>query len=201
MKKIKSTFLSILLSLTTICFVTGAALSAANKYTANAITEAKAAELRNAIRNVMPEFDNNPVDEQRKVAVMSGDSLVLYVARKEGRVVGVAVESFSKNGFSGLIRIMVGFNNEGKLYNYSVLEHKETPGLGSRMKQWFRENKNRQNIVGRDMTKGTLKSTKDGGDIDIITAATISTRAFLEAVNLAYFAVSANDVIELPKTK
>ena len=192
MQKIKSTFPNILLSLTTICLIAGVALSATNKYTANAIAASKAAELQNAIRNVTPEFDNNPVEEQYQMAVMENDTLTLYPAKKEGVLVGYAVESYTKNGFSGLIRVMVGFDDQGVLNDYSVLEHNETPGLGSKMEKWFRENKNRQNIIGRDMTKGTLKNTKDGGDVDAITAATISTRAFLEAINLAYFAISKN---------
>jgi electron transport complex protein RnfG len=192
MGKIKPTLPNIMLSLTTICFIASVALSAANKYTANAIAETKAAELYKAIRNVTPEFDNKPVEEKIKLAIGGNDSLTLYIAKKEGKQVGYAVESFSKNGFSGMIRLIVGFNEEGILYNYSVLEHNETPGLGSKMEKWFRENKNRQNIIGRDMTKGALKTIKDGGDIDIITAATISTRAFLEAVNQAYLAITEN---------
>ena len=99
---------------------------------------------------------------------------------------GYAIESYSKNGFSGLIRIIVGFDTDGKVLNFSVLEHNETPGLGSKMQEWFSTDKNQQSIIGRDMTKGTLMLTKDGGDVDAITASTISSRAFLEAINLAY---------------
>ena len=188
MEKIKSTLPNIVLSLTAICFIAGVILSVADKYTSNAIAATKAAELLNAIRNVTPDFDNNPVDEQFKVAVAESDSLTVFPAKKGGTWVGSAVESYSKNGFSGLIRVIVGFDDNGKLVNFSVLEHNETPGLGSKMNEWFRKDKNQQNIIGRDMTKGTLKVAKDGGDVDAITAATISTRAFLEAVNLAYSA-------------
>ncbi len=190
MKKLKSTLPNILLSLTVICLVAGVALSAANKYTADAIAASKAAELQNAIKHVTPEFDNNPTEEQYKAGVTEGDSLIIYPAKKEGQLVGYAVESYTKNGFSGIIRVMAGFDTEGKLLNYSVLEHNETPGLGSKMEEWFREDKNRQNIIGRDLKKGGLKVTNDGGDVDAITAATISSRAFLDAINLAYAAFS-----------
>ncbi len=192
MEKVKSTLPNILLSLTVICLTAGVALSAANKYTESAIMASKAAELQSAIKNVTPEFDNNPTEDQYKTAVAGGDSLTVYPAKKDGKLVGCAVESYTKNGFSGLIRVMVGFDAEGKLYNYSVLEHNETPGLGSKMEEWFREDKNQQNIIGRDMMKGSLKVTKDGGDVDAITAATISSRAFLDAINLAYTAYSGN---------
>lgn len=192
MTKLQSTLPNILLSLTIICLLAGIALSAANRYTESAIAATKAAMLQNAIRNVTPDFDNSPTEEQYKVAVADGDSLTIYPVKKGDETVGCAVESYTKNGFSGLIRVMVGFDAEGKLYNYSILEHSETPGLGSKMQDWFGVDKNRQNILGRDMTKGALKVSKDGGDIDAITAATITSRAFLEAVNLAYSAYFSN---------
>ena len=193
MEKIKSSLPNILLSLTTVCLIAGVALSTTNKYTENAIAESKAAALRSAIRNVTPDFDNNPVEEHYKVAVIESDSLSIYPATMGGQWVGCAVECSTKNGFSGLIRLIVGFDKEGKVYNYTVLEHNETPGLGSKMETWFRTDKNRQNIVGRDLSKGLLKPVKDGGDVDAITAATISTRAFLEAVNMAYAAISGDN--------
>jgi electron transport complex protein RnfG len=188
MEKLKSTLPNILLSLTAICLVAGVALSAADRYTADTIAASKAAGLQSAVKNVTPEFDNNPTEERYKAAVTEGDSLTVYPVKKEGRLVGYAVESYTKNGFGGIIRVMVGFDAEGKLFNYSILEHNETPGLGSKMEEWFREDRNRQNIIGRDLQKGGLNVVNDGGDVDAITAATISSRAFLNAVNLAYAA-------------
>ena len=192
MKKLQSTFPNIVLSLTLICLVSGVALVFANQYTAGTITASKAAELENAIRRVTPAFDNNPVAERYKAPVSNGDSLVVYPAKKDGILVGNAVESYSRNGFSGLIRVLVGFDAGGTLINYSILEHNETPGLGAKMGEWFRESQTKHNIIGRDMNFRFLKLTKDGGDIDGITAATITSRAFLDAVNLAYGAISGN---------
>ena len=192
MGKLKSTLPNIILSLSIICAVAGAALAATNNYTKKTIAIAMEVELNNAIKAVIPEFDNDPVQEKYKMSVTGSDSLTIYPATKDGKTVGYAVESFTKNGFSGLIRIMAGFSSDGKLNNYSVLEHSETPGLGDKMQEWFRTDKKQQNIIGKDMTKGVLKVTKDGGDIDAITAATISSRAFLEAINLAYATCSGN---------
>jgi len=192
MDKIKSTLPNIVLSLTITCIIAGTALSATNRFTEKAVAAAMETELQNAIKKVLPEFDNDPTKEQYKLAVAGGDSLTVYPAKSAGQPLGYAIESYSKNGFSGLIRIMVGFDNDGKLYNYSVLEHNETPGLGSKMQEWFSADKNQQNIIGRDMTKGLLKVTKDGGDLDAITASTISSRAFLDAINLAYSVHSGN---------
>jgi len=75
--------------------------------------------------------------------------------------------------------------------NYAVLQHAETPGLGAKMTEWFKDvSRPRQSVVGRDLSQGPLSVSKDGGDVDAITASTITSRAFMEAVNRAYAAYS-----------
>ena len=109
--------------------------------------------------------------EAAKLAVLNG---------QEGFAVETAVD-----GFGGQFRVMVGFDAEGNILGYEILEHQETPGLGSHMEYWFKNaDKPGQNIIGRK--GGKLTVSKDGGDVDAITAATISSRAFLKAVNQAY---------------
>ena len=109
--------------------------------------------------------------EAAKLAVLNG---------QEGYAVETAVD-----GFGGTFRVMVGFDKEGNILGYEILEHQETPGLGSHMEHWFKNaEKPGQNIIGRK--GGALQVSKDGGDVDAITAATISSRAFLKAVNQAY---------------
>ena len=109
--------------------------------------------------------------EAAKLAVLNG---------QEGYAVETAVD-----GFCGTFRVMVGFDKEGNILGYEILEHQETPGLGSHMTHWFKNaDKPGQNIIGRQ--GGSLTVSKDGGDVDAITAATISSRAFLKAVNQAY---------------
>ena len=109
--------------------------------------------------------------EAAKLAVLNG---------QEGFAVETAVD-----GFGGQFRVMVGFDAEGNILGYEILEHQETPGLGSHMEHWFKNaDKPNQNIIGRKA--GHLTVSKDGGDVDAITAATISSRAFLKAVNQAY---------------
>ena len=109
--------------------------------------------------------------EAAKLAVLNGQE-------------GVAVET-SVDGFGGTIRVMVGFDAEGNILGYEILEHQETPGLGSHMVHWFKNaDKPGQNIIGRKA--GGLQVSKDGGDVDAITAATITSRAFLKAINQAY---------------
>lgn len=189
MAKLKSTLPNMLLSLVITCVCAGAILAGVNMYTTGPIEASKAAALQNAIREVAPEFDNEDiVKDSWKASVGDGDSLTIYPAMKDGKMVGAAVESSTKKGFSGEIKVIVGFDSEGKLLNYSVLQHAETPGLGSKMQEWFRTDKNKQSIIGRSLANGALKVTKDGGDVDAITAATISSKAFLDAINRAYSA-------------
>lgn len=175
-----------LLSLTIICMLAGVILSGVNMYTSEPIALAKAAALEAAIKEVTPAFDNNPIQDAYKSVTSDGDSLLIYPAVKDGKQVGVAVDSNTKNGFGGEIKVIVGFDTEGKLVNYSVLQHAETPGLGSKMQEWFRTEKNRQSVIGKSLTNGNLSITKDGGDVDAITASTITSRAFLNAINRAY---------------
>ncbi len=177
------------LSLSLICLTVAVLLAQVNKMTAKPIADAKAMKLQNAISEVVPEFDNNPTAEAFTMPDGQGDSLLVYPAKKGDQIVGYALNSFSNNGFSGNIQIMVGFDMEHKIVNYSVLQHAETPGLGSKMSEWFRDAaKPSQSIIGRDLSKGALAVSKDGGDVDAITASTITSRAFLEAVNRAYTA-------------
>lgn len=193
MAKLKSTLPNMLLSLTGICLVAGAILAGVNQFTAGPIAVAKATALEEAIKAVAPEFDNKPAEEAYMAAVAEGDSVKIYPAKKDGQTVGGAVESVTKKGFSGEIKVIVGFDMDSKILNYSVLQHAETPGLGSKMQDWFRTDRNKQDILGRTIPDGGLKVKKDGGDVDAITAATISSRAFLDAVNRAYSAFAGVD--------
>ncbi len=182
------------LSLFIISLVVAVLLAQVNKMTAKPIAAAKALKLENAIKEVVPEFDNNPVEEAYKMPVAEGDSLLVYPAKKGDEVVGFAVNTYSNNGFSGNIQLMVGFDMEDKVVNYAVLSHAETPGLGSKMNEWFRDtNKPGQVVIGRNLSEGNLSVSKDGGQIDAITASTITSRAFLEAVNKAYAVYKSSD--------
>jgi electron transport complex protein RnfG len=192
MAKLKSTFKNMFLSLSIICLAAALLLAQVNKMTAKPIAEAKALKLQTAIGQVVPEFDNDPVAESYMIASEGGDSLLVYPATKGGEVVGFAISS-SSNGFAGEIQIMVGFDMDDKIVNYEILQHAETPGLGSKMGDWFKDTEsNSKSIIGRNMTLGALAVKNDGGDIDAITASTITSRAFLNAINKAYSAYSGS---------
>ncbi|NLY24717.1 MAG: RnfABCDGE type electron transport complex subunit G [Bacteroidales bacterium] len=193
MAKLQSSFKNMFLSLSVICLTVALLLAQVNKMTAEPIADARAMKLQNAISEVVPPFDNDPVAEAYLMPDGMGDSLLVYPARSGDELMGFALNSFSNNGFSGTIRIMVGFDMEHKIVNYAVLQHAETPGLGSKMTEWFRDiTRPGQSVVGRDLSQGVLSVSKDGGEVDAITASTITSRAFMEAVNRAYTAYSGS---------
>ena len=192
MANLKSSFLYMFLSLTVICVVSGAILASVNQLTQEPIQISKKAKLENAIREVVPEFDNSPTEDSYLIPTSNNDSLRVYPAKKGDELLGVAIESHTMNGFSGEINILVGLTPQGEVINYAILQHAETPGLGDKMDPWFKTDKNKQSIIGKNLSNETLKVTKEGGQIDAITAATITSRAFLEAVNSAYKAYIGN---------
>jgi electron transport complex protein RnfG len=102
--------------------------------------------------------------------------------KKDDELVGTAIKTYTKNGFGGLVWLMVGFKTDGAINDISVLEQNETPGLGTKMTT--AKFKNQFNDKNPEQYK--LSVTKDGGDVDAITAATISSRAFCDAVNRAH---------------
>ena len=120
------------------------------------------------------------------------NNLPVYRAYQDDTFVGAAVEA-SANGFGGEIKIMVGFDPQGNIIDYAVLQQAETPGLGTKIVDWFKTDKNNQSIKGKNPATNNLTVSKDGGEVDAITAATISSRAFLEAVQSAYNAYANND--------
>jgi Na+-translocating ferredoxin:NAD+ oxidoreductase subunit G len=183
MKKLNSTFINMFLVLMGIAVVAAGALGTVYDATKTPIDNAKSAKQSAAIEQVIPGFNNNPAQEVLEFEI-DGEKVRVFPAKKDGVTIGAAVETFTRNGFSGLIKVMVGFDNTGKIINYSVLEHKETPGLGTKMQDWFRTGTG--NINGFDPAVDKLSVRKDGGNIDAITAATISSRAFLEAVERGY---------------
>jgi len=178
-KKLPSTFLNMTLVLTLVALVSALALAFTYISTKDAIAEVQLKKTIKGIKSVTPEFDNNPYDE--KYMVKGYEGLEFYPAKKEGTLVGTAVRTFAK-GFGEEIVIMVGFDVDGKIVNTTVIKHKETPGLGSKMST----SKFRDQFKGKSIPSDGLKVKKDKGEIDAISAATISSRAFCKAVNFAY---------------
>jgi len=188
MAKMQSSLRNMVLSLTLISVGASAALGFVYEMTKDPISVTALNKKLDAIKQVVPEFNNNPNDEMFMLPTGEGDSLEVYPAKNGDEIVGYAIRSYTNNGFSGFIGFMVGFTPDGAIYNINVLEHKETPGLGTKMvpdgtpeKPEFKDQ-----FRGKNPAGFALKVKKDGGQVDAITAATISSRAFCDGVQRAY---------------
>ena len=190
MAKKESTFKNMVLTLFLVTLFASSALALIYEVTKGPIAEAKRLKKANAIGEVVPAFDNDPGTEVKKLAI-EGDTLYFYRAWTNGKVTGIAVESYTYAGFSGLIKVMVGFLPDGTLNNIAVLEHAETPGLGDKMEKVKSFDKTTgeswtTQFEGKDPRNFSLMVKQDNGDVDAITAATITSRAFCDAVQRAY---------------
>lgn len=184
MKKLESSFRNMVLVLTGVTALAVLLLAGVNQLTAEPIREAKSAKLVAAISEVISGYDNDPAAHPDTL-ILNGLHYVVYEATKEGESIGAAVETIDPKGFSGAIKLLVGFDVHGDVLNYSILSTQETPGLGSKADVWFKQGE-RGDIIGKNPGKKPLSAVQDGGDVDAITASTITTRAFLRAVNNAY---------------
>ena len=183
MAKRESTFLSMVSTLSVVALVAAALLGSIYEVTKEPIRLAELAKKNEAIKAVVPEFDNTPSEEFEKVGLDS-DSLVLYFAKRDGELVATAVETFTNNGFSGHFKLMVGFEPDGTIIDVAVISHSETPGLGDKMEQ--DKSDFHVQFMGKHPEDFKLAVTKDRGDVDAIAATTISSRAYCEAVQRAY---------------
>ena len=193
MKKLESSLKNMLLVLTGVTVVSVALLAYVNQLTKGPIARAEAQALSDAVRAVVPGFDNDPIAE-KKVQEVDGVGYAVYPATKGGTYVGAAVEA-SAMGFGGELRILVGFDAQGNILDYSLLSHAETPGLGSKADAWFKKG-GKGDITGMNPGEAPLVVAKDGGQVDAITASTITTRAFLAAVNAAYAAYAGQNTAD-----
>ena len=188
-KKVESSFVNMVVVLFTITLIAAAAVGYVYSLTEGTIAAANAQKQADAIKNVIPVEFAETTSEKVAVGV---DTVEVFYAKNGDQIVGTAVKSFTNSGFNGYISVMVGFDTKGTITGYSVLSQGETPGLGSKMVDWFTEN-GKGNIIGKTPGDKGISVKKDGGEIDAITAATISSRAFLNAVNRAYSAYAGTD--------
>jgi len=185
--------LKMLGSLGSITIVAAALLGIVHTATQQPIAEAQNDTFADAIKSVAPAFNNNPADDRTEITLPGDDRAVtVYPALNNGRLAGAAVETYTPDGFAGEITLMVGFDAEGTVTGFEVLSHAETPGLGAKMQEWFSDGHGSRSIIGKNPSTTVFRVTKDqGGEIDGITAATITSRAFLQAVNRAHDAFIA----------
>lgn len=182
MSKKESSFANMLLTLFVVTAVAALALGGVYTVTKEPIELAKKAKLQSALRVVLPEFDT--IDVVKILPPDARDSITFFRGYKDNQWVGSAVRTFSDNGYGGRIWIMAGIMPDHTVMNTAVLEARETPGLGDKLSQsksdWSLQ------FNGKNLKEFNLYVKKDKGEVDAITAATISSRAFCEALRLGY---------------
>jgi len=183
MAKTESTFTNMVLTLFFVTFISSTALGFFYEITKMPIKKAALAKKIKAIKKVVPPFTNNPIDDQYTVSSDLGE-LTFYPAMKDEKLVATAIQSFSNQGFGGRIDLMVGIVPDETIYDIAVLSHRETPGLGDKMDR--KKSNFSEQFKGKNPNLFKFEVKKDGGDVDAITAATISSRAFCDAVKRAY---------------
>lgn len=177
--------IKLVLVMTVVSTVCGLLLAYTNGITSQPIKDAKAAEKTLALKSVLPEFDNDPGKNTNYVATAG---LTFHVGRLKGEFSGAAVEATSPKGYGGAIAVMIGFTPDGRINAIKITQQNETPGLGSKIKDPGFLGQ----FPGKDAGKTTWRVKKDGGNIDSITGATISSRAVCEAVDRAAAAFLQN---------
>ena len=185
------------LVLTGVAVIMGGVLAYVNHLTEGPINEQKAQALADGIKTVMVCDD---LLVSKTDTVRQNDSkgkeltyIIYQTQDKQGKDLGAAVES-TTGGFGGDLKVLVGFDPAGKILGYTLLEHAETPGLGAKADKWFQKGQ-KGDIIGKDPAVNKLGVTKGGaGEVDAITASTITSRAFLLAINNAYKAYKVTPV-------
>ena len=179
----ESTFLNMLATLFMVTLVAAGLLGSVYAITKEPIRLAELKKKNEAIQVVVPGFDNEPSEEVERLFV-DGDSIYLYTARQGDEILGTAVETFTNLGFSGEIKLMVGFAPDGSIIDIAVVRHAETPGLGDKMEK--DKSDFSVQFMGKHPDSFKLAVKKDRGDVDAITASTITSRAYCDAVVRAY---------------
>ncbi len=188
-KKKESTLINMLVALFVITAVSGGVLGLVYGMTKDAIAEVDLKKNQAAIQAVLPlegeiTYKADTLKYDYEGATLTFPCNLAFDAN--GNFQGAAVKT-SEGGFGGKIDMMVGFLADGTIKGTSVLSHSETPGLGANMTGKFKDQ-----FVDKNPADFKLVVSKDGGDVDAITAATITSRAFSKAVDKAYQAFMAN---------
>ncbi len=188
MAKRESTFINMVLTLFLVAAAASFTLATVYNLTKEPIERAREAARQEAIARVLPEFDH--LESMSFMPSSGNDSLGFNLAYLEGELIGVAVATYTGMGYSGRIRAMVGFSPDGTILDVVHLEHSETPGLGDKIDKGKSDWSDQ--FRGFDPSAKILKVRGDGGDVDAITAATITARAYCDAIERAFNTFQAN---------
>jgi Na+-translocating ferredoxin:NAD+ oxidoreductase subunit G len=159
-----------------IATVSGVCLSVVYKGTKDIIEEAQARELEDALQNVAAFL----TDERKEISFEhNGKTFDFYVPEDNPKTGGAAVRVTTSEGYSGDITFLMGVDSGGAVSGFQILESKETPGLGSKAsdKSFWGQ------FIGNSLETYQFAVKSDGGEVDAITASTITSRAIAEALD------------------
>ena len=176
---VKSSFKNMVICLFAICVVCSSLLAGVYALTKAPIDAAAKAKNEAAIKEVLP-VSAVTIEEERTVDFEGASYAYNLAYDEQGNTVGCAI-NVAPVGFGGPISIKVGFDVNGVIWNTKVLSQAETPGLGAKCV----ESSFSEQFKGFDPAAKKLAVKKDGGDIDAITASTITSRAYADGVALA----------------
>ncbi len=188
MAKRESTFFNMVLTLIIVAAAASFTLATVYNLTKEPIERSREAARQEAIGMVLPAFDR--LVSKKLMPPSGSDSLEFNLAFDNGNLIGVAVSTYTGMGYSGVIRAMVGLTPDGEIIDVVHLEHAETPGLGDKIEKGKSDWSDQ--FRGFDPSEQALRVRQDGGDIDAITAATITARAYCDAIERAYLTFEAN---------
>ncbi|HPX76500.1 MAG TPA: RnfABCDGE type electron transport complex subunit G, partial [Bacteroidales bacterium] len=180
----KDSFVNMVVTLFVITAIPAVLLGFVYKFTKEPIEQAKKIKLSNSIDLVVPGASTAEINQFSVMPETGKDSLTFYEVVSENKIIGTAVQTYSDNAFGGRITIMVGFKPDGTIIDNDVLEHSETPGLGDKASK-SKSDWNSQ-FKDKNPKEFNINLKKDGGEVDAITAATISSRAYIDALQRAY---------------
>lgn len=165
--------------------VAGGALSGVYSVTKTRIDAAAAQERKDALKAVLPTLSDRatPVD-----ILCEGRTIPAVIDGEGPAFKGAVLELETRKGYAGLIRFLVGVDENLKVTGLYVLQQNETPGLGTKAKDraWWGQ------FVGKGRENFRFKVKKDGGDVEAITAATITSRAITDQVDVGLRALAAH---------
>ena len=177
-QKISSSFVNMAGVLFLVTLISALALSSVYNATRSKIEEASQGKQLEALKQViMTSYNNNPYAEKEEI-----EGSELYLAKQDDTITTIAIKAVSNKGYSGDIEVMVGLLPNGEVSNLVVVAQTETPGLGTKVT----EDSFLSQFRGRNLADFILKVKKDGGDVDAVSGATISSRAVSDAIANAY---------------
>ena len=195
------------ITLTAMAALCTALVAFTHEMTDERIADNERAWLEQSLQPVLEgvEFDSDLTASRTTIPAPHGlpgaDDAIVYRAFQDTTPVAALFAVTARNGYSGPIRLLIGVRADGRISGVHALSHRETPGLGDRIDRsksdWIEQ------FAGRSLADPATtgwRITRDGGDFDQMTGASVTSRAVVGAVSetLLYFESNKQGVFARP---